>query len=90
VTSGIAGGETNAARRATGWGVARGRDSEQEGLFAAIRWQAQTHMRGTVGAFDGQLQDQQSLAQAVIVELGCAAERFGDETVGDFEFFEDG
>ena len=30
-----------------------GADSEQEGLFAAIGWQAQTHLRRTLGTFDG-------------------------------------
>ena len=65
-------------------------NSEQEGLFAAVRWQAQTHLRRTLGAFDGQLQDQQSLVQAVVVELRRPAQRFGDEAVSDFKLFEDG
>ena len=65
-------------------------NSEQEGLFATVRWQAQTHLRRTLGAFDGQLQDQQSLVQAVVVELRRPAQRFGDEAVSDFKLFEDG
>lgn len=65
-------------------------ESEEEGLVPAIRWQAQAHLGRAVGAFEGQLQDQQSLVQAAVVELGRLAQDFGDQAVGDFEFFEDG
>ena len=64
--------------------------SEQEGFFATIRRQAHPHVRGTVSAFDRQLQDQQGLIQAAVIELGCAAQDFGDQPVSDFEFFKDG
>ncbi len=64
--------------------------SEQEVLFAMIGGQAQAHLRRAVSAFDGQLQDQQGLIQAAVVELGRSAQDVGDQAVSDFKFFEDG
>jgi len=65
-------------------------DSEQELLFGVIRERTSTHVRRTLGAFDGQLQDQQGLVEATVVELRRSAQGFGDQAVSDFEFFEDG
>lgn len=66
------------------------RGSEKELLFALIPGQTHAHVRRALSAFDGELQDEQCLVQATVVELGCSAQGFGDQTVGDFEFFEDG
>lgn len=56
-------GSVNGEATAAGWGCERRtpeallgeriEGSEQEGFFAAIGWQAQTHSRGTLGTFDG-------------------------------------
>ena len=55
--AGVRGGEADAAPHTHAAGreavLAKGWGSEQEGLFAAVRWQAQTHLRRTLGAFDG-------------------------------------